>query len=62
MRVLTRRNFNVWGLCADCAAEAPLTVLATFAGPVYSFAVIWAGYVLLTKSSTRLASVGFALM
>jgi hypothetical protein len=57
-----RRNFNVWGLCADCAAQEPLTVLATFAGPAYSFAVIWIGYVMLSKRSTRAASVGFALI
>lgn len=57
-----RRNFNLWGLCADCAADAPLTVLATFAGPVFSFAVIWAGYFLLARRSPRLASVGFALI
>jgi hypothetical protein len=57
-----RRNFNVWTLCADCAAGPPLTLVATFAGPAYSFAVIWAGYVLLGSASVHRASVGLALV
>lgn len=56
------RDFNVWGLCGDCAHGEPLTVLATFAGPVYSFAVIWIGYFLLTRASARTKSIGFALI
>jgi hypothetical protein len=56
------RDFNLWRLCDDCAREAPLTLLATFAGPVYSFSIIWLGYYLLTRVSTRAASIGFALI
>jgi hypothetical protein len=57
-----RRDFNVWGLSRDCAHDAPLTVLATFAGPVYSFLVIWLGYYMLTRVSAKTKSVGFALI
>jgi hypothetical protein len=57
-----QRDFNVWGLCRDCAADEPLTLLATFAGPAYSFAVIWLGYLLLGRASARARSVGFALV
>lgn len=57
-----KRDFNVWQLCNDCAQEAPLTLLATFAGPVYSFAVIWLGYWMLTGTSVKAKSVGFALV
>jgi len=56
------RNFNVWEICDDCASGPPLTVLATFAGPVYSFAVIWLGYYLLTRTTANVKSVGFALI
>ena len=56
------RDFNQWGLCSDCAHGEPLTVLATFAGPAYSFAVIWLGYFLLTRPSATTKSIGFALI
>ncbi len=57
-----KRDFNVWGLCSQCASDAPLTLLATFAGPVYSFAVIWLGYVMLTRASVKVKSIGLALV
>lgn len=57
-----RRDFNLWGLCQNCAHGEPLTLLATFAGPAYSFAVIWIGYWLLTQTSVKTKSVGLALV
>jgi hypothetical protein len=57
-----KRDFNVWGLCGDCGSAIPISVLATFAGPLYSFSVIWMGYYLLTKSSIKTKSLGFALI
>lgn len=57
-----RRDFNLWGLCSDCAHDVPITVLATFAGPTYSFAVIWIGYVLLTRKQATVKSIGLALI
>lgn len=56
------RDFNVWTLCAECAREAPLTLLATLAGPLYSFSIIWIGYYLLTRAAPTTKSVGFALV
>ena len=44
------RDFNVWGLCEGCAESYPvLSVMATFAGPAYSFLLVWLGYWLLGK-------------
>lgn len=57
-----RRNFNLWGLCADCVRSEPITLLATLAGPFYSFTMIWIGYYLLTKASARTKSFGLALV
>jgi hypothetical protein len=57
-----KRNFNVWTLCKGCSDEEPLSILATYAGPAYSFLVIWTGFFLLLKSSVKLKSVGFALI
>ena len=56
------RNFNLWTLSPGCWDGNSLSVLATWAGPAYSFAVMWAGFVLLTRESVRSRSVGFALI
>jgi len=37
------RDFNVWDLCPNCIKLNPLTVLATFAGPLFTFAMLWLG-------------------
>ncbi len=55
-----KRNFNFWGLCKGC--EDPLAILATYAGPLYSFAIIWFGYYFLTKQTSRQKSIGFTLV
>lgn len=57
-----KRNFNLWTLCKGCSSEKPLSILATYAGPAYSFLVIWIGFYLLMKSSAKLKSIGFALV
>lgn len=57
-----QRNFNVWTLCKGCSAEQPISILATVAGPVYSFLVIWTGFYFLTKASAKLKSIGLALV
>ena len=57
-----KRNFNLWGLCKGCVDEKPLSILATWAGPLYSFSVIWIGMLLLTKPSPRQKSWGLALI
>ncbi len=57
-----RRNFNLWTLCSGCSKEKPHAILATYAGPAYSFLVIWIGYYLLTRTSARSKSVGLALI
>ena len=57
-----KRNFNLWGLCSGCSDERPLSILATYAGPFYTFLVIWIGYFLLFKSSPKLKSIGFSLI
>lgn len=57
------RNFNVWGLCDGCSEAKPLSVLATFAGPIYSFALIWLGSYWLRKSVAASRQVmGFSLI
>ena len=57
-----KRNFNVWTVCKGCSSEQPLSILATVAGPVYSFLVIWTGFYLLTKAPAKLKSIGLAFV
>jgi hypothetical protein len=57
------RDFNVWSLC-DACDNSPLTQLAaTYAGPIFSFAMMWWGYALLSPgNSLARQSLGFALV
>jgi len=57
------RDFNVWGLCEECAVGMPWTIFSTIAGPVFTFGLIWAGYHLLKdQRSPFQQSLGFALV
>ncbi|WP_223652047.1 hypothetical protein [Hymenobacter psoromatis] len=57
------RNFNVWSLCESCAHKPLQNLAATLAGPLFSFALMWAGYFLLApRHSVGYRSLGFALV
>jgi len=57
------RDFNVWSLCADCAVGRPWSLAATFAGPLFTFAVGWWGYFLLAPGRAPAArSLGWVLV
>src|SRR5471030_2453743 len=36
------RDFNVWDLCKGCNLK-PGAVIATFAGPIFTFIMLWVG-------------------
>lgn len=57
-----RRNFNLWSLCSGCSDEKALWILATWAGPFYTFSVIWLGVLLMARPSLRHKSFGLALV
>ena len=57
------RDFNVWELCKICAVSEPWSVLPTFIGPLFTYAVMWVGYVLLAPARpVAQQSLGFALV
>ena len=57
------RDFNVWGICEGCEKAHPLVILSTFAGPLFTFAMLWAGALLLKPShSAQQKSWGLALV
>jgi len=57
------RDFNVWGLCEGCSENHPISVVATFAGPAFTFLMMWIGASLLGKNKTvNQKSFGFSLV
>jgi hypothetical protein len=56
------RDFNVWSLCKDCSAHHPNSWLATLAGPLFSFALMWLGMFLLNSTNENLKALGFSLI
>ncbi|HEY0676895.1 MAG TPA: hypothetical protein VGD17_01370, partial [Chitinophagaceae bacterium] len=57
-----QRDFNVWDICNACSLEAN-TILATIAGPLFTYALIWAGYFLmLKKADNSYQSLGWVLV
>lgn len=55
------RNFNTWGLSCD----GSLTILASIAGPLFTYIMIYIGYHFLSKNYENLPgkkSLGFALI
>lgn len=59
------RDFNVWSLCEGCSETEPLAFLSTLAGPVFTFAMIYIGYYLLSnryRQQPGMRAFGFALI
>lgn len=57
-----KRDFNVWELCEGCSKEHPISILATIAGPLFSFIMIFLGAWLLKKQKLNFKSLGFSLI
>ena len=57
------RDFNVWDLCPDCLHQHPFAIAATFAGPIFTFAMLWLGRHWLKHSrSIEIRSFGLMLI
>jgi hypothetical protein len=56
------RDFNVWGLCKDCSVTHPNSWLATLAGPLFSFIMMWVGMGFLYSANVEKRAIGFALI
>jgi len=55
------RDFNVWALCDTCNNPS-LSWLATLAGPVFSFSMMWWGRSLLSAKKAPTKALGFSLI
>jgi hypothetical protein len=56
------RDFNVWSLCEGCQEKHPLSWLSTFAGPLFSFMLMWVGLFWLHAVNAKKKALGFALI
>ncbi len=58
-----QRDFNVWGLCEGCSEQNPISIISTFAGPIFTFIMIWLGAYLIGKEKTdKQKAIGFSLI
>jgi len=58
-----QRDFNSWQLCEGCMEEHPLALLSVFAGPLFTFTMLWIGVSFLKASNTnQQKALGFALI
>lgn len=55
------RSFNVWETCATCA-HPHLAFLASAAGPVWSYCLMWLGAALLRSAAPTRQALGFSLL
>ena len=56
------RDFNVWELCDACEKSETLGWIATMAGPLFSFALMWLGMFWLSSVNSKKVAVGFSLI
>jgi hypothetical protein len=57
------RDFNAWGLCNACSEQQPYSIISTFAGPLFTFIMIWIGTNLIGKTKNeRQHALGFSLI
>lgn len=57
------RDFNVWDVCIGCSEQNPYSVIATFAGPIFSFSMMWIGTFVMNKAkSDNQKAIGFSLI
>ena len=58
-----QRDFNIWKLCENCIEKNSIALLSTFAGPIFTFIMIWIGTLNLKEGNTNSQkSFGFALI
>src|SRR6188474_451553 len=56
------RDFNVWSLADHCRENNQSWWLATLAGPLFSFGVMWLGARMLSSPSLQNRSIGFVFI
>jgi hypothetical protein len=58
-----KRDFNVWDLCEGCFDQSFVSLIPTYAGPIFTFLMLWIGALLLKEQNTKAQkSFGLALI
>ena len=56
------KTFNSFQLCLGCEASRSYWILATYAGPIFTFALLWIGWYQLRSHDPMKKQLGFALI
>lgn len=56
------KTFNSFDLCPSCAGNMTAFIAATWAGPIFTYALIWFGAYRLRQPDPALRQLGFALI
>ncbi|PYL16467.1 MAG: hypothetical protein DMF46_02915 [Verrucomicrobia bacterium] len=56
------KTFNSFELCSSCAGNRLAFIAATWAGPLFTYGLMWLGVYRLSKPSTAARQLGFALI
>ena len=56
------KTFNSFDLCSSCAGNRLAFVAATWAGPLFTYGLMWLGVYRLSNSSGAARQLGFALI
>jgi hypothetical protein len=58
-----KRDFNVWDLCEGCFDQSLVSLIPTYAGPAFTFIMLWVGaFLLKEENSNAQKSFGLALV
>ncbi|MEP6952406.1 MAG: hypothetical protein ABI863_24145 [Ginsengibacter sp.] len=56
------RDFNAWSLCDGCDKRHSFSWIATLAGPLFSFGLMWLGMAWLSSANSKKKALGFSLI
>jgi hypothetical protein len=56
------RDFNVWSLCVECEKTHRFSWVATLAGPLFSFVIMWLGTFWLSHPNSNIKAFGFSII
>ena len=62
MLVLGIKPFNSFELCEGCVEANPYWIIATVAGPLFTFGLMWWGWRQIYQTDPRKKQLGFALI
>jgi hypothetical protein len=56
------RDFNGWSICDECDKVHLISWMATLAGPLFSFGIMWMGMFRISSPNSNNKAIGFSLI